>query len=174
MDLVQKVSVSCMRLGMTRLVIVKGRSLEETRPVMCGDISLMFDNGVMVQKEVQWCDETEQCSTGTAYSAHNAHVKQEASPMELTYKCKPLLPVLTFPDSARHTVCIPPASTCTIFSGSPLTKAGFFLSMMFSPRPSWPTSPWPSVRTIPGVAPWEEWETMEKERQIRLPAEPLG
>lgn len=65
---------------------------------------------------------------------------------------------LTLPVSLRQTVCMPPAATCTMPSGS-VRRAGFFRSMMSSPRPSWPTSPWPSTRTCPGSFPWLLWDT---------------
>lgn len=59
---------------------------------------------------------------------------------------------LTWPLSLRHTVCIPPATTCTVFSGSD-TRDGFFLSSTSSPWPSCPTSPWPRTRTWPASLP---------------------
>lgn len=62
-------------------------------------------------------------------------------------------------------MCIPPASTCTIISGSG-TRAGFFLSITSSPRPSWPTSPCPSVSTRPGWMQWDEWQTAGQKNNI--------
>lgn len=55
-------------------------------------------------------------------------------------------------------MCIPPASACTIISGRD-TRAGLFLSITSSPRPSWPTSPCPSVSTSPGCVRWDGWHT---------------
>lgn len=41
-------------------------------------------------------------------------------------KSESATPSLTWPLSLRHTVCMPPATTCTVFSGSD-TRDGFFL-----------------------------------------------
>lgn len=66
---------------------------------------------------------------------------------------------LTWPVSLTQTVCMPPATTCTTFSGRD-TRAGFFLWRTSSPWPNCPTSPWPRTRTWPPSLPWLLWETI--------------
>ena len=61
--------------------------------------------------------------------------------------------VLTSPSSVSATVCIPPQVTwiTLLLARGPPTGNGFFLSITSSPRPSCPTSPWPSIITWGGV-----------------------
>ena len=61
--------------------------------------------------------------------------------------------VLTSPSSVSATVCMPPQVTwiTLLLARGPPTGNGFFLSITSSPRPSCPTSPWPSIITRGGV-----------------------
>lgn len=73
---------------------------------------------------------------------------------------------LTWPVSLRQTVCMPPATTWTIFSGSG-TRDGFFLWRTSSPWPSCPMSPWPRTRTKPASLAWLLWATITQVSFLR-------